>query len=83
MPWLPDIMPFRKFNKSNQSELWEGLDKNKDQSYFLARLTNDQLSYARFPLGDTKNPKLGKLAKASDFSVANKKDSQVSAFWEK
>ena len=51
----------QKFNKSNQSELWEGLDK--DQSYFLARLTNDQLSYARFPLGGYKNPKLGNWPK--------------------
>ena len=32
-------------------ELWEGKDKNKDQSYFLARITN-QLKFAKFPLGD-------------------------------
>tara|TARA_B100002019_G_scaffold288319_1_gene301723 strand:- start:392 stop:1516 length:1125 start_codon:yes stop_codon:yes gene_type:complete len=70
----------QKFNKSNQSELWEGLDKNKDQSYFLARLTNDQLSYARFPLGRYKKPEVRKLAEASDFPVANKKDSQGICF---
>ena len=30
-------------------ELWEGKDKNKDQSYFLSRITPNQLKYAKFP----------------------------------
>ena len=39
----------QKFSHNNEPELWEGTDKNKDQSYFLAQLTRDQLGYARFP----------------------------------
>ena len=36
--------------------LCEGADKNKDQSYFLALLSQDQLRDARFPIGDLANP---------------------------
>ncbi len=70
----------QKFNHNQEAELWEGADKNKDQSYFLARLTKDQLSYARFPLGRFKKPDTRKLAQESGLSVANKKDSQGICF---
>jgi len=38
--------------------LLEGVDKNKDQSYFLALLSQDQLRDARFPIGDLRKPEL-------------------------
>ena len=70
----------QQFNKSKQPELWEGLDKNKDQSYFLARLSTAQLSYSRFPLGKFEKTEVRQLAKEYDFPVANKKDSQGICF---
>ena len=43
-------------------QLWEGSDKNKDQSYFLALLSPEQLAFARFPIGDLTKPALRELA---------------------
>ena len=70
----------QKFNNSNEPELWEGADKNKDQSYFLARLSANQLSYARFPLGKFKKPEIRMLAQEAELPVADKKDSQGICF---
>ena len=70
----------QKFSHNNEPELWEGTDKNKDQSYFLAQLTRDQLGYARFPLGSFKKPETRKIAQESGLCVANKKDSQGICF---
>ena len=61
-------------------ELWEGRDKNKDQSYFLARITQKQLSGARFPLGEIEKPKVRRIARELDLPVAEKKDSQGICF---
>jgi len=61
-------------------ELWEGLDKNKDQSYFLARITRAQLEGARFPLGEISKTEVRQLAKKFDLPVAEKKDSQGICF---
>jgi tRNA-specific 2-thiouridylase len=60
--------------------LWEGADKNKDQSYFLALLTPAQLADARFPLGDLTKPQVRALACAAGLSNADKKDSQGICF---
>lgn len=62
------------------AELWEGCDKNKDQSYFLARITPEQLSEARFPLGEIEKPKVREIARELDLPVAGKKDSQGICF---
>ena len=70
----------QKSQPHNAAELWEGVDKNKDQSYFLARLSHDQISYSRFPLGKFKKPDIRKLAQEANFPVANKKDSQGICF---
>jgi len=43
--------------------LRQGRDPNKDQSYFLHRLTQEQLSHALFPLGDLTKPEVRKMAK--------------------
>ncbi len=60
--------------------LIEGADKNKDQSYFLALLNQDQLQAARFPIGDLPKPKLRKLAAEAGLPTAQKKDSQGICF---
>jgi tRNA-uridine 2-sulfurtransferase len=60
--------------------LLEGVDKNKDQSYFLALLNQEQLRDARFPIGDLTKPALRALAHKAGLSTADKKDSQGICF---
>ena len=55
--------------------LYKGLDNNKDQSYFLAQLKNNQLENVLFPLGDINKEQVRELAEKYDLSVAHKKDS--------
>ena len=50
-------------------------DKNKDQSYFLHQLCQDQLRYAMFPLQDLTKPQVRELAKKAGLITATKKDS--------
>ena len=60
--------------------LLEGLDKNKDQSYFLALLSQEQLRCARFPIGHLTKPELRGLAADAHLPTAAKKDSQGICF---
>ena len=60
--------------------LIEGVDKNKDQSYFLSLLSQDQLADARFPIGHLPKPKLRQLAAEAGLATATKKDSQGICF---
>lgn len=57
-----------------------GTDPNKDQSYFLCQLTQDQLSMAMFPIGEICKPEVRHLAKEADLPSAEKKDSQGICF---
>ena len=57
-----------------------GSDPNKDQSYFLCQLTQDQLSRAMFPIGDICKPEVRRLAAEADLPSAEKKDSQGICF---
>jgi len=61
-------------------ELWEGADPNKDQSYFLALLSQEQLGDARFPIGHLEKPALRGLAREAGLPNADKKDSQGICF---
>lgn len=67
-------------NTSGRFELHEGADKNKDQSYFLALLSQAQLADARFPIGDLPKPELRRLAREAGLATADKKDSQGICF---
>ncbi len=60
--------------------LFEGADKNKDQSYFLALLSQAQLQAARFPIGHLPKPELRRLAREAGLPTAEKKDSQGICF---
>ena len=60
--------------------LLEGLDKNKDQSYFLALLSQAQLADARFPIGHLPKPELRAIAREAKLPTADKKDSQGICF---
>ncbi|MEK7653416.1 MAG: tRNA 2-thiouridine(34) synthase MnmA [Patescibacteria group bacterium] len=55
-------------------------DKTKDQSYFLYNLTQSQLKYLLFPLGDYTKDEVRKLAKKFKLPVYDKKDSQEVCF---
>jgi tRNA-specific 2-thiouridylase len=57
-----------------------GADPNKDQSYFLCQLTQEQLSKAMFPIGDIPKPEVRRLAAEADLPSAEKKDSQGICF---
>ena len=57
-----------------------GTDPNKDQSYFLCQLSQDQLSKAMFPIGDIVKPEVRRLAREADLPSADKKDSQGICF---
>lgn len=60
--------------------LLKGLDPNKDQSYFLCQLNQDQLSKALFPIGHLEKPEVRKIAAELDLVTADKKDSQGLCF---
>jgi tRNA-specific 2-thiouridylase len=67
-------------SKIQNFELLEGADKNKDQTYFLARLSQEQLRDARFPIGHLTKPELRRLAREAGLVNAAKKDSQGICF---
>lgn len=60
--------------------LLAGRDPNKDQSYFLCQLTQDQLSKSLFPIGDLLKSEVRDLASRADLPTADKKDSQGICF---
>ena len=60
--------------------LLAGKDNNKDQSYFLCQLSQDQLSKALFPIGELTKPEVREIAKEIGLVTANKKDSQGLCF---
>jgi tRNA-specific 2-thiouridylase len=66
--------------EADQVLLLEGSDKNKDQSYFLALLNQEQIRGARFPVGHLAKPELRRLARAAGLATADKKDSQGICF---
>ena len=57
-----------------------GADPNKDQSYFLCQLTQEQLAQAMFPIGDIIKPEVRRIAHEADLPSADKKDSQGICF---
>ena len=58
----------------------EGSDPNKDQTYFLCQLSQEQLSRTLFPIGDIVKPEVRRIAKEADLPSAEKKDSQGICF---
>ena len=60
--------------------LLAGKDQNKDQSYFLYTLKEEQLKHVLFPVGDIEKPEVRKLAKRFKLPTALKKDSQGLCF---
>jgi len=61
-------------------KLLAGKDTNKDQSYFLCQLSQEQLTKAMFPIGELTKPEVREIAKKADLITADKKDSQGLCF---
>ena len=61
-------------------QLLAGKDKNKDQSYFLCQLSQEQLAKSLFPIGELTKPEVRKIAMELDLITAEKKDSQGLCF---
>ena len=61
-------------------QLLAGKDPNKDQSYFLCQLNQQQLSKAMFPIGELLKPEVRKIAKEQNLPTADRKDSQGICF---
>ena len=60
--------------------LLSGKDSNKDQSYFLCQLSQEQLSKTLFPIGELTKPEVRAIATKQDLVTADKKDSQGLCF---
>ena len=60
--------------------LLTGKDKNKDQSYFLCQLSQEQLATALFPIGDMTKPEVRNIAEKLGLATAQRKDSQGICF---
>jgi len=67
-------------NGSETYQLLSGADGNKDQSYFLCQLSQEQLSKTLFPIGELQKPEVRKIAAENDLITADKKDSQGLCF---
>ncbi|MCK0188513.1 tRNA 2-thiouridine(34) synthase MnmA [Arenibacter sp. F20364] len=61
-------------------QLLAGADGNKDQSYFLCQLSQEQLAKTLFPIGELQKPEVRKIAAENDLITADKKDSQGLCF---
>jgi tRNA-specific 2-thiouridylase len=60
--------------------LLAGKDDNKDQSYFLCQVSQEQLSYSLFPIGEMTKPEVRKIAERLELPTATRKDSQGICF---
>lgn len=60
---------------TKEYQLLKGTDVNKDQSYFLSQLNQEQLKYTIFPIGQLSKPEVRAIAKKLNLSIATKKDS--------
>jgi tRNA-uridine 2-sulfurtransferase len=61
-------------------QLLAGADTNKDQSYFLCQLSQEQLAKSLFPIGELTKPEVRKIATQLDLVTAEKRDSQGLCF---
>lgn len=75
-----DYMATGHYARTSDNKLLKGVDNNKDQSYFLYRLNQEQLSKAIFPVGDHTKPEVRALAKKFNLPNHDKRDSQGVCF---
>ena len=75
-----DMIATGHYARSQDGQLWVGVDANKDQSYFLYRVTENALRHSLMPIGEYEKPKVRQLAHDLGLSTADKKDSQGICF---
>ena len=59
----------------DETVMLRGLDSNKDQTYFLSQLSQEQIRDVLFPVGELDKPEVRKIAKEHNLATADKKDS--------
>ncbi len=67
-------------NDGGRCAIYEGRDKDKDQSYFLAMLKREQVEHALFPLGPLEKHQVRKIARAKALPNTDKRESQGICF---
>ena len=70
----------KSITDGDSTEMYRGIDSNRDQSYFLFNTTKDQLNFLRFPLGNLLKNETRAIARKLDLNVADKPDSQDICF---
>ena len=70
----------RRDPETGRYQLLRGVDRSKDQAYFLFGLTQEQLAYTEFPLGEMTKQQVRALARARRLPVAEKPESQEICF---
>lgn len=75
-----DLIATGHYARIKDGQLLKGLDKNKDQSYFLYRVTEPALRRSLMPIGEYAKPEVRQLAKKFGLVTADKKDSQGICF---
>lgn len=70
-----DFIATGHYARTKNNKLLRGIDKNKDQSYFLAMISKEQLENVLFPIGNLEKVKVREIANEIGLNVANKKDS--------
>lgn len=75
-----DMIATGHYARAQDGQLLSGLDDNKDQSYFLYRVTESALKKTLMPIGAFEKPEVRKLAKKLGLATAEKKDSQGICF---
>ena len=75
-----DMIATGHYARIKDGQLLTGLDNNKDQSYFLYRVTEEALRKSLMPIGELEKPEVRKIAKKLGLATAEKKDSQGICF---
>ncbi|MBC7708170.1 tRNA 2-thiouridine(34) synthase MnmA [Polaromonas sp.] len=75
-----DLIATGHYARSQAGQLLTGVDANKDQSYFLYRVTSEALAHSLMPIGDFEKPRVRELAAEFKLATAAKKDSQGICF---
>jgi len=70
----------KSITTNNETNMYQAIDQNRDQSYFLFNTSRDQLNYLRFPLGGMLKDETRSIAKKLNLNVADKPDSQDICF---
>ncbi len=70
----------RDIGPDGRARLLRARDADKDQTYFLYGLRQDQLEHARFPLGELTKPEVRDVARGLDLATAEKPESQEICF---